>query len=82
MKKKKGMVSNYLRQGVGLTGSAVVMGSMPTMDVAGAETMKTAGMTGLGHIGTTMPIQGKMIGAAMTFKSIKKLGKFGRGKSL
>jgi len=76
------MPKKYLKRGLGLIGSGIVMGSIPTMGTTGAETMKTAGMTGLGNIASTLPAQGSMIGAGMVMKQTRRLTKFKKKRIL
>ena len=67
-------MKKYLKRGVGLIGVSAISGAIPNLSgTAGEATIKSKFSEGLGNIGSTLPLQGKIIGTAMVVKSVKKL---------
>jgi len=70
------MVKKYLKTGVGLIGTGIVIGSIPNVSGTATETtLKTNVLTGLGNVGTALPVMGKVAGAGMVLKSVDSLKK-------
>ena len=66
----------------GLIGANIMVGSMPNITGSATETgLKSNFSKGVANIGTAMPIAGKVKGAGMVFKSIKRI-KLQGGKKL
>ena len=64
-----------LKTGAGSIVGAVAIGSIPTLNQPGAETMKSKTFEGLGKVGQTFPTAGKLAGAGLIIKSTRKLSK-------
>jgi len=71
-------MTGLLRTGVSSIAGAAVIGSIPSMGVASAATMKTKAAEGLGNVGKTFPAMGKITGAGMVIKASRRLRKKGR----
>ena len=70
------MARKYMRRGLGIIGTGMIIGSMPNISGSAAETtIKTNTMTGLANVSSTFPMHGKLIGAGMVLKQTKKLRK-------
>jgi len=73
------MAKKFLKRGLGLIGGTTIIGSLPDISGSPAETnIKTKTAQGLGKVGATLPTQGKLIGAGMVLKQVKKLKKKGK----
>ena len=72
------MTKKYIKTGVSLLGAGVVVGSIPNITGSATETtLKGNFATGLGNVGKTLPTYGKVVGAKMVLKPLKKLKKVG-----
>jgi len=64
---------------LGSISSAVVVGSIPNVSGTASETtLRGKHAEGLTEIGKTFPTHGKLIGARMVLKQVKKLKKKGK----
>ena len=68
-KKKDTMAGTTIGGIVGLN----VVGAMPSSGMAGETTLRTNFSTGVGNVGTALPVMGKVKGTKMVIKSLKKL---------
>ena len=67
-------MKKYLKTGVSLIGTGVVMGSIPTLSGTTTEaTLKSNFSTGLGNMGKALPVMGSVKGTQMVLKSVSKL---------
>jgi len=70
------MGKKFLNLGTGTLVSTIAIGSIPNISGTPAEAnIKANTMTGLSNIGKTLPTHGKLIGAGMVLKQVKKLNK-------
>jgi len=71
-KKKKGISMTGVA--LGSIGGAVIVGATPNLSGTAAETtLKGNYMTGIGNVGKTLPILGKVKGTRMVIKAVNKL---------
>ena len=77
-KKKKDTMTGIAIGGVvGLN----VVGAMPSSGMAGETTLRTNFATGIGNVGTALPVMGKVKGTMIVMKPLTKLkNKVGRLK--
>jgi len=71
MRKKKKDTMTDITMG-GLIGLNVV-GAMPSSGLASETTLRTNFATGVGNVGTALPVMGKVKGTTMVLGSVKKL---------
>ena len=69
-KKKKDTMTGVTMGGIiGLN----VVGAMPSSGLASETTLRTNFATGVGNVGTALPVMGKVKGTTMVLGSVKKL---------
>ncbi|HUS50223.1 MAG TPA: hypothetical protein VMZ91_08650 [Candidatus Paceibacterota bacterium] len=70
VKKKKDTMTGVTMGGlIGLN----VVGAMPSSGLASETTLRTNFATGVGNVGTALPVMGKVKGTTMVLGSVKKL---------